>query len=87
MIEPSENMAKIRETSKKFLVAGGAIYRKNCKRSEREKEGGSGSVAERRFCSAFRVDILICASLWEWLKWKETILEGGNKEHFLLACL
>lgn len=87
MIEPSENMAKIRETSKKFLVAGGAIYRKNCKRSEREKEGGSGSVAERRFRSAFGVDILVCAIAWEWLEWKGTIPEGGSKEHFLWACL
>ena len=87
MIEPSENMAKIRATAKKFLVAGEAIYKKNSQRREREKEVESGSVAERRFCSAFGVDILVCAIAWEWLEWKGTIPEGGNKEHFLWACL
>ena len=85
-MDPSKMMLQIQKTADEFLIEGRLISNKNSRRAK-VREGGSGSIKQRRFRAAFGVDSLVCAIAWEWLVWKGTLPRGGRKDHFLWACL
>ena len=86
LMDPTQNMTRLRFTSRQFLVAGEVFARKFNKTKKGSKQDGRGTVEDRRFRSTFGVDAIVCAIAWEWMVWKVYIPKGGTKEHLLWVC-